>query len=57
MVCGMNGTQTEIVTEKQTDSFGRVRGKIGSLRVWLTFAIDAGGTWLDDAGNYHFNAK
>ena len=46
----------EIVTDKTIDSFGRVWGKIGELRVMLTYAVDANGTWVDDNGNYHFNA-
>lgn len=45
------------VTEKTTDSFGRVWGKLNGKRVMLTFAIDPNGTWLDDDGNYHFDAN
>lgn len=47
----------EVVTDIEHDHWGRAWGKIGGVRVWLTYAIDANGTWLDTDGNYHFNAK
>lgn len=56
----MNETRKqEIVTNINTDSFGRVWGKIKdtNIWVWLTYAVDSNGTWLDDNGNYHFSAK
>lgn len=48
--------ETEVVTDIETDHWGRTWGKIGNLRVWLTYALDSNGTWLDTEGNYHFNA-
>jgi hypothetical protein len=47
---------SETVTDRQIDSFGRVWGRIGEVRVWLTYALDPQGTWLDTEGNYHPNA-
>jgi hypothetical protein len=60
MKTNMNTTETKnqnTVTDIQTDSFGRAWGKLNGKRVMLTYAIDPNGTWLDDEGNYHFEAK
>ncbi len=52
----MKNNKSETVTEITTDYCGRSWGKIGDLRVWLTFAVDPNGTWVDTNGDYHFNA-